>query len=243
MTGASQRNFPGARISHLAIYISMTFALAFPHTASAQTTEPAAPATHQGHEDRQNQAAQPPAATPATDHTGHTMPATSTGQMDHSDHMMEMDAEGMVMNENKDQLPKDCSAISEDIQFVVHTSTKLARTGLTYGFDQNEWRVKPCSRVTVTLINDDQVRHQWMIHGLPKYLYAQGMFHLEVSGGFQKTGTFIVPSDDETLLVHCDVSHHMEQGLKGQLVIGSGGRDIPGIPGLTAPRFPDTYPN
>lgn len=195
-------------------------------------------------------AAAPAAVWAQMDHSQHEMatPAQAT-QMDHSqhsagehgDHGMILDREGMVMNHNPDRLPQDCGGVSEDVKFDVRVGTKYTRTGLTFGYSQHEWRVKPCSRVTVTFINEDQVRHQWMVHGLPKYLYPQGMFHLEVNGGFQKTAAFIVPSDDETLLVHCDISHHMEQGLKGQVVVGGGGPDMPGIPGLFAPRFPDSY--
>jgi hypothetical protein len=33
----------------------------------------------------------------------------------------------------------------------------------------------------------------------------------------------------------------MEHGLKGQIVVGDGKMDIPGIPGLHAPLFPDSY--
>ena len=99
-------------------------------------------------------------------------------------------------------------------------------------------RVAPCSRMTVTLTNEDAVRHQWMVYGLQRYLYPQGMFHLEVNGKAAKTGTFIVPSDATTYLVHCDISHHMEQGLKAQLVAGAGGGDLPGITGY---RMPDNY--
>ena len=53
-----------------------------------------------------------------------------------------------------------------------------------------------------------------MVHGLPRYLYPGGMFHLEANGGDSQTGTFIVPSDARTYLVHCDLPQHMEKGMK-----------------------------
>jgi hypothetical protein len=96
--------------------------------------------------------------------------------------------------------------------------------------------------VTVTLINEDHVRHQWMVHGLPRYLYPEGMFHLEVNGLGRKTGTFIVSSAAKTYLVHCDVAQHMEKGMKAQLKVGGGDGDLPSIPGITDPRQPNTYP-
>jgi hypothetical protein len=80
-----------------------------------------------------------------------------------------------------------------------------------------------------------------MMHGLPKYLYKYGMFHLEVTGPKTVSGTIIVPGGDDTFLVHCDISHHMEKGMKAQLVVGNGGKDIPSIPGLTPYNRVDIY--
>ncbi|HSM68931.1 MAG TPA: hypothetical protein VK830_04385, partial [Xanthomonadales bacterium] len=100
-------------------------------------------------------------------------------------------------------------------------------------FSINELDVEPCSRVTVTLVNDDEVRHQWMLHGLPRYLYPGGMFHLEASGGQHRTGSFIVPSDHRTYLVHCDMPQHMEKGMKAQLKAGRGSGDLWSVPGLS----------
>jgi hypothetical protein len=168
-------------------------------------------------------------------------------QMDHSEHAhhsMEMDMAGMVMHENRDRLPWGCESVSEDVEITVRAGQKYARqfNGLMFTFDQREWRVPPCARVTVTLINEDQVRHQWMIHELPRYLYPQGMFHLEANGGQQKTGIFIVPGGDKTYLVHCDVAQHTEKGMKAQLKVGGGDGDLPSIPGITGPRQADAYP-
>ena len=80
-----------------------------------------------------------------------------------------------------------------------------------------------------------------MIHGLPKYLYNQGMFHVEAAGGYTQTGSFIVPSDDRTYLVHCDVPQHMEKGMKGQLKVGEGDGDLWSVPGKTAGLYQDSY--
>lgn len=154
-----------------------------------------------------------------------------------------MDAEGMVMNENTDQLPKDCDKIASEEQITVRAGKKYAQqfNGTMFSYDQREWQVPPCAKVTVTLINDDQVRHQWMIHGLPRYLYPEGMFHLEVNGAGKKSGTFIVPSGAKTYLVHCDVAQHMEKGMKAQLKVAGGNGDLSSIPGMTAFRQPDRY--
>ncbi len=68
-----------------------------------------------------------------------------------------------------------------------------------------------------------------------------GMFTLEVYGPGTRRASFIVPSADQTYLAHCDVPHHMEKGMKGQLVVGSGGDTLPSIPGLSAPLVADAY--
>lgn len=152
---------------------------------------------------------------------------------------MRMDINGMVMYENKDTIPKDCTAISEDITIKVKAGTSFAEQfpGTVFGFDQHQWQVKPCSRITVEFTNEDDIRHQWMIHGLPKYLYPEGMFHIEVNGKGKKTGTFIVPSSHYTYLVHCDIAQHMEKGMKAQLKVGKGRGDLPSIPGISNPTY------
>lgn len=172
-------------------------------------------------------------------------PAISAAQthQDHAGHRMQFDASGMVMNSNSSELPRGCSAISRDHEFEVSAGTEFATRypGSTYAMSQHEYTVEPCSRVTVTFINTDEVRHQWMVHGLPRYLYPQGMFHLEAAGGARQTGTFIVPSDNRTYLVHCDIPQHMEKGMKGQLIVGSGSGDLWAVPGISRAFNNDDY--
>jgi hypothetical protein len=171
--------------------------------------------------------------------------------VDHSHHPhteeamgMEMSADRMVMHQNTDRLPRDCSAISQDVNLTVHAGKAYATAfpGTMYAYDAHEWDVPACARVKVTLVNDDHVRHQWMVHGLPRYLYPEGMFHLEVSGRKQASGTFIVPSAKKTYLVHCDVPQHAEKGMKAELKVAGGDGDLPSIPGISAPLEPDAYP-
>lgn len=151
------------------------------------------------------------------------------------EHAMVYNAAGMVMNHNDSNLPYDCKKISRDYTFTVHAGVAYARDfpGNVFGMDQHEITVEPCSRISITFVNEDQVRHQWMLHGLPKYLYDQGMFTLEAMGEQTQSGTFIVPGDDKTYLVHCDLPQHMEKGMKGQLVVGRGSGDLWSIPGVS----------
>lgn len=159
----------------------------------------------------------------------------------HHHHAMTLDRDGMSMNTNTDRLPGDCESVSDDITLEVRVGRQYAKTGQAYGFDQHRWNVPACARVKVRLLNEDEVRHQWMVHGLPRYLYPQGMFHLEANGGTSREGSFIVPSDARTYLVHCDISQHMEKGLKAELLVAGGDGHLPSIPGITRARRPERY--
>mgnify|MGYP000854743406 CR=1 FL=1 len=183
----------------------------------------------------------------AADHDAHTAKSTEHGDGHHHHHMDHdhlMDHEGtMIMGQNLDKLPSSCKSISEEVEITVHAGRKYAKNfpGTAFAFDRQQWHVKPCSKVTFHFKNEDSIRHQFMMHGLPKYLYKYGMFHLEVTGPKTVSGTIIVPGSDDTFLVHCDISHHMEKGMKAQLVVGKGGTDIPSIPGVTPYNRVDTY--
>ena len=185
----------------------------------------------------------------SVDHSAHSTSTESTEHGDghhhhHMDHDHIMDHEGtMIMGQNLDKLPSSCKSISEEIEITVRAGRKYAAKfpGTIFAFDQQQWNVKPCSKVTWHFINEDNVRHQFMMHGLPKYLYKYGMFHLEVTGPKTVSGTIIVPGSNDTFLVHCDISHHMEKGMKAQLVVGKGAENIPSIPGVTPYNINDTY--
>ena len=156
---------------------------------------------------------------------------------------MIMSDAGMVMNSNTDILPRGCDAVTADLEFFIEGGSPYARDvpGMVFGFSEHELRVPACSRLTVTFTNRDDVRHQWMVHGLPKYLYPGGMFHIEANGGASMTGTFIVPPDDRTYLLHCDMAQHMEKGMKGQLVVGAGSGDLWSVKGVSDAFERDNY--
>ena len=161
----------------------------------------------------------------------------------HDKHQMAVDSGGVVMNENTSSLPRDCEEISREYQLTIHAGRKYANDvpGMIFGMSQHEIQVEPCSRLTVNFINEDKVRHQWMVHGLPKYLYPAGMFHIEASGGQSREGTFIVPGDAQTYLIHCDMAQHMEKGMRGQLVVGGGNGDLWGVAGVSDQFYRFSY--
>jgi len=157
---------------------------------------------------------------------------------------MLMDEKGMIMNANSDNLPRDCTKISENVDITIHAGQKhaLKFAGKMFAFDQQEWNVKPCAKINITFINDDQIRHQLMIHGLPGYLYPEGMFHLELYGEGQLQASLIMPSQKKTYLVHCEVPQHMEKGMKAQIKVDGGDGNLPSIPGISEPVRADVYP-
>jgi hypothetical protein len=167
------------------------------------------------------------------------MPAHAA--MNHS--RMVMNDKLMIMNANPDKLPADCPKISENVDITIRAGHKhaLKFTGKMFAFDQQEWNVKPCAKINITFINDDQIRHQLMVHGLPGYLYPDGMLHLELYGEGQLQASFIVPSQKKTYLVHCELPQHAEKGMKAQLKVDGGDGDLPSIPGISAPVNADSY--
>lgn len=167
---------------------------------------------------------------------------TVSAAMNHGGMMM--DETGMVMNHNPENLPRDCPKISEDVDITVHAGHKYAQkfNGLMFAFDQQQWDVAPCSRINFTFINDDNIRHQFMLHGLPGYLYPKGMFTIELYGKGQKKASLILPSLKKTYLVHCEVPQHMEKGMKAQLKVDGGDVDLSSIPGISKPITADLYP-
>lgn len=159
-------------------------------------------------------------------------------------HGMMMDETGMIMNANPDRLPRDCKAISETVELTIRAGREHAKKypGRMFAYDQQEWNVKPCAKLNITFINDDHIRHQMMIHGLPGYLYPDGMVHLELFGHGQLKASMIVPGRKTTYLMHCELPQHQEKGMKAQLKVDGGDKDFPSIPGLTDPVRADEYP-
>lgn len=149
---------------------------------------------------------------------------------------MRMADSGMVMNENTDQRPPGCKTIRGDKEVTVEAGRRYAQAhpGTTWTFDEPTVKAPPCTKLTVTFVNHDEVRHQFMVHGLPVLSYSMGMFSIEVDGPGKMTGTFVTPSEEKTYRVHCGVPGHESQGMKMQLVVGSGSGNLANIPGLSS---------
>jgi len=162
--------------------------------------------------------------------------------MDHQGMTMKVTDAGFVMNQNLHILPVGCSEVSTDIELRVRAGRKFAvEPGQVFAMDKPVVSVPGCSRLTIVFQNTDSIRHQWMVHGLPKYLYQGGMFHIETHANQTVEGTFILPPEDKSYLIHCDMAQHMEKGMRGMLVVGEGSGRIWSIPGETAYFYRASY--
>ena len=153
-------------------------------------------------------------------------------------------AASMVMGQNSDDLPPGCDSISGTENLTVQAGTEHAEKfpSKMYTYSDRQLQFDPCTKLNVTLINNDSIRHQWMVHGLPKETYEMGMFTLEVTGPGRETGTFILPAEDESLMIHCSVAQHQQKGMKAQLTVGEGDGDISNVPGHTGEINGYEYP-
>lgn len=129
---------------------------------------------------------------------------------------------GMVVNENIDELPPGCSEVSGNRSIYVEGGERYASAGEVFSFSTEKYDLEPCQIVSVEFRNRDEVRHQWMIHGLPEEVYPMGMFNIEAQGGETVEGTFITPSEPQTLNLHCSLPQHEQKGMHGQLNIQGG---------------------
>ena len=148
------------------------------------------------------------------------------GEMDHGGDMnmeMRMVDDGVVVNGNSEELPPGCDEVSDGQSVTIRGGYEYAEGGESFAFDRERIEVEPCTRVTVTFVNEDSVRHQWMLHGLPTETYPMGMFNVEVDGPGSATGTFVTPAADTTLDTHCSLPQHEQKGMHMSVVVGDGG--------------------
>lgn len=136
---------------------------------------------------------------------------------------MEMVPNGTIVNENTAELPPGCDEIAGERQVTIRGGVEHSEAGEMYSFDRERLELEQCTRVNVTFVNEDDVRHQWMIHGLPSETYPRGMFNIEVHGPASVTATFVTPSEDTTMHTHCSLPQHEQKGMAMSVVVGDGG--------------------
>jgi hypothetical protein len=148
------------------------------------------------------------------------------------------------MNANPDRLPPGCERISRDATVTIRAGREQAARfpDKTFTYDRRVLDYPACARLRVTFVNDDAIRHQWMIHGLPRATYPGGTFNIEVPASGEETGTLILPGQPTTLMVHCGLPQHMQKGMKAAIRV-AGGKGLPAnIPGATGQWGASGYP-
>lgn len=140
-------------------------------------------------------------------------------------------AQAKVVNEFTEPHPSCGGQISEDIEITVRGGRDFATEfpGAVFTFDRRDFDFPPCSRITVTFINEDDIRHQFMVHGV----FPSGFFLIEVDGPGEDSGTFTVGADPKTRMVHCGLPQHQQKGMKGQVRVDGGQGNVPNILGVS----------
>ena len=164
----------------------------------------------------------------ASEHDSNSGTDDHDGGMDHGGGMMmdmRMVGNGTVVNGNAETLPPGCTEVAGERTVTVHGGVRHADGGEMYSFERDRLELDRCTRVTITFENEADVRHQWMVHGLPTSVYPMGMFNVEIDGPGSVTGTFITPGDDVTLDTHCSLPQHEQKGMQMTVIVGEGGDD------------------
>ncbi|MFB6084024.1 MAG: hypothetical protein ABEJ94_07255 [Halorientalis sp.] len=167
---------------------------------------------------------------------------TSPGTEVDRDPTIETVPDARIVNANSNDLPAGCDAVAGNRSVTVRAGRTYAAGGEMFAYDTDLIRVDPCTRLTVTFVNEDEVRHQWMVHGLPRETYPMGMFTIALTGPGKATATFITPSEAQSLSVHCSLLQHEQKGMHARLVVGNPtattGTAVPTKEDRSAPAFP-----
>lgn len=126
---------------------------------------------------------------------------------------------GLVTNENENKLPPGCSKISENNSIFVVVGSDMASGGDAFSYSTKIYNFGRCERVTIEFANNNEVRHQWMLEGLPEETYPNGIFNIEADGGETIKGTFITPSKSKKLKLFSSIPQHEQKGMQGTIKI------------------------
>lgn len=126
---------------------------------------------------------------------------------------------GSLVNPNPDTAPAGCAAIRGERRLTIDAGRQYADTGEAFGYDLDRVTAPPCTRLVVTVVNHDDSRHQWMVHGLPTETYPAGMFTIEVADRGRVTGSFVTPATPGEYTGHCSLPQHAQKGMRLPLVV------------------------
>jgi hypothetical protein len=135
-------------------------------------------------------------------------------------------ANGSTVNANGSVLPPGCEAIRGERQLTVDAGREYAADGDAFGYDLDSVTAPPCTRLVVTLTNHDDVRHQWVVDGLPTAAYPGGYVAIEVADRGSVTAAFVTPGQPGTYEGLSTLPQHEQHGMRLPLVVtGDGSAD------------------
>jgi PGF-CTERM protein len=126
---------------------------------------------------------------------------------------------GSLVNPNADTAPAGCAEIRGERRLTIDAGREYADTGEAFGYDLDRVTAPACTRLVVTVVNHDDSRHQWMVHGLPTDTYPLGMFTIEVADRGRVTGSFVTPATPGEYTGHCSLPQHAQKGMRLPLVV------------------------
>ena len=126
---------------------------------------------------------------------------------------------GSVVNANSDTAPGACESIRGERRVTIEAGRQYADAGEAFGYDLDRITAPPCTRLVVTVVNHDDVRHQWMVHDLPTDTYPMGMFTIEVADAGSVTASFVTPAAGGEYAGHCSLPQHEQKGMRLPLVV------------------------
>ena len=126
---------------------------------------------------------------------------------------------GSVVNANADTAPGGCGAVRGERRVTIHAGRQYADAEEAFGYDVDRVTAPPCTRLVVTVVNHDDVRHQWMVHELPTDTYPMGMFSIEVADAGSVTASFVTPAASGEYTGHCSLPQHEQKGMRLPLAV------------------------
>ncbi len=103
-------------------------------------------------------------------------------------------------------------------------STSITSTMTDFKFDPTTWTVPAGKEITLKLVNNGSVEHDWVLMSKPVTPPAaqnspDQLFATQANAGETKTVTFTAPSAPGEYEVICTIPGHLEAGMSGKLVV------------------------
>jgi plastocyanin len=103
-------------------------------------------------------------------------------------------------------------------------STSITTTMTDFHFEPTTWTVPAGKEITLKLVNNGSVEHDWVLLQKPVTPPAEQnssneLFSAQANAGETKTVTFTAPSAPGEYKVICTIPGHLEAGMSGKLVV------------------------